>query len=258
MGPSSSSDALTTIPNAALVTITAGSATPWCVLASGNGRWWACPLPPATTVDPHRALEFLISNLVVNEASGTAEVKVFESAGEENEGRVPVKKTVPVDHGGEAPTIINFTVHPVEAARGADVTISWKAQNAVSGVLLPDGTPLPDPNEGAFARPLNKTTVFTLELAGKGGTTRQVKTATVMPVRIEKFAAKPSTPVKPNDAVTLEFDTAFATQVSIDQGVGIVPRSGHVVVHPTQTTVYTLTASGLDVHARAVEVVVQT
>jgi hypothetical protein len=43
---------------------------------------------------------------------------------------------------------------------------------------------------------------------------------------------------------TLVWDTANATSVTIDNGLGSQPLSGSVTVHPTLTTVYTLTATG--------------
>jgi hypothetical protein len=255
-GGATTSDALTTSLNVALITITPGPATPWAVLATGDGRWLALPLPPALNVGPHETLTFSISNVVVNEVAGRTGVNVAEVAATRTTTLVPVHKTVPVDRGGVLPRILTFSVEPTAVAANGDVTISWTAQDAVSGVLQPGGTPLPDPNRGRFKLPVDKTTTFMLDLLGTGGQTSAVKEVVVMPVRIESFVAKPATPVNPADEVTLVFDTAFANAASIDQGVGIVPLQGQVVVKPTQTTVYTLTAFGLQPQTRAVTVTV--
>jgi hypothetical protein len=48
----------------------------------------------------------------------------------------------------------------------------------------------------------------------------------------------------PGDAVTLSWITLNATSASLDQGIGVVNANGSRVVNPTQTTTYTLTASG--------------
>lgn len=58
-----------------------------------------------------------------------------------------------------------------------------------------------------------------------------------------EFNAGP-TMIAAGQAVTLVWATASTPSVSIAPGVGTVARTGSVVVHPTETTTYTLTASG--------------
>lgn len=256
-GPLKSSSALLTEQNAPLATVTPGPGTPWAVLSRGNGSWVALPLPPAENVGAGETLTFKISNVVVNEVSGVSDIRVFEHADDKREVLVPVQKTVPVSHGSEAPRILSFTAEPAAVALGGQVKISWTARDAVSGVLLPGGTPLPDPEQGCFALPISETTTFELALSGKGGQTNATATATVMPVQIDLFAAEPIAAVRAGSEVTLSFATSFATQVSIDQGVGIVSSKGQVVVRPTQTTIYTLKASGLQMQTRSVTVTIE-
>ncbi|MEO8379841.1 MAG: hypothetical protein ABI779_09285, partial [Acidobacteriota bacterium] len=54
----------------------------------------------------------------------------------------------------------------------------------------------------------------------------------------------PSTIVAATDGAVLNWATSSAQSVSITPGIGPVAASGSRVVHPAQTTTYTLTVSG--------------
>ncbi len=64
-----------------------------------------------------------------------------------------------------------------------------------------------------------------------------------VPPTVELFAASPVV-IFEGESTLLEWETTNATNVSIDQGVGGVGVDGSIVVTPTQTTQYTLTATG--------------
>ena len=69
------------------------------------------------------------------------------------------------------------------------------------------------------------------------------KSASAVPPVINNFGAAPSA-IFAGQSTTLSWSTSNATTVSIDNGIGSQPVSGSVTVSPTQTTVYTLTATG--------------
>lgn len=69
------------------------------------------------------------------------------------------------------------------------------------------------------------------------------KSSTALPPVINAFASSPSAIIA-GQSTTLSWSTTNATAASIDNGVGSVPATGSVTVAPTQTTVYTLTATG--------------
>ena len=85
------------------------------------------------------------------------------------------------------------------------------------------------------------------------GTTQQIYSNTVtvtvsgssaeLPI-VNFYSASPAS-VAPGEAATLSWSTTGGDSASIDQGVGPVPTSGSVVVHPMTTTTYTLTVTGL-------------
>lgn len=74
----------------------------------------------------------------------------------------------------------------------------------------------------------------------------------ILPIHVEgapapaptvSFSASPDD-IATGQTSTLVWNTTDATSVTIDNGIGSEPLSGSVVVQPTLTTTYTLTASG--------------
>ena len=63
------------------------------------------------------------------------------------------------------------------------------------------------------------------------------------PPTVDSFTAAPAT-ITAGETTTLSWTTTGATDVSIDNGVGVVAVDGSVTVTPTATTTYTLTATG--------------
>jgi hypothetical protein len=68
------------------------------------------------------------------------------------------------------------------------------------------------------------------------------KTSSAAPPAITAFAAAPSS-IGFGGSTTLTWSTANATTISIDNGLGSQALSGSLLVSPTQTTTYTLTAT---------------
>lgn len=81
--------------------------------------------------------------------------------------------------------------------------------------------------------------------------------AVLAPV-IESFTVEP-TRIERGQAATLRWAVSNATEISIDQGLGIVPASGSRQIFPGMTTTYTLNASspaGMVTRSVTVDVVV--
>ncbi len=66
---------------------------------------------------------------------------------------------------------------------------------------------------------------------------------TIQQARINSFIADQYGPVLSGTAITLTWSTTFATTVTLNQGIGAVAANGTLVVNPTVTTTYILTAS---------------
>lgn len=68
-------------------------------------------------------------------------------------------------------------------------------------------------------------------------------TSSLPPPGVHSFIANPPS-IQPGQSSTLSWTTDRADTVTIDNGIGQQPANGSVVVSPTATTLYTLTATG--------------
>jgi len=150
-------------------------------------------------------------------------------------------KTATVTVTQPAPTA-TFSASPTTIVAGATSTLSWSTTNATS-VSIDNGVGS-KPVSGSVGVSPSVTTTYTLTATGPGGTTTKTATVTVtQPAPTISFSASPSS-IGTGQPSTLIWNTTNATSVSIDNGVGSQPVSGSVVVHPAQTTTYTLSATG--------------
>ena len=146
-----------------------------------------------------------------------------------------------------APTIATFTRTPDSVAVSGAVTLAWTGitngatcsiDHSVGTVACADGSTTVHPTA---------TTTYTLTVTGIGGTATKTATVTVVPApTIATFTRSPAS-VAVSGAVTLAWTgiTNGAT-CSIDHSVGaVVCADGNTTVHPTATTTYTLTVTGI-------------
>ena len=154
----------------------------------------------------------------------------------------------------ERPTI-NFTADPVSVASGGTSTLTWTTSGADSVALTDNDSSTDDAtlydglnrNDGVDVTP-TRTTTYTLTATWGGGTltsqvTVRVGSGTTAP-RILSFTANPRTIIEGNETV-LEWTTSDATEVTISDVAGTLDvAAGRTVVRPSETTTYTLTATG--------------
>ena len=153
-----------------------------------------------------------------------------------------------------SPTI-NFTADPPTVASGESSRLEWTTSGADSVALTDNDSSTDDAtlydglnrNDGVDVTP-TRTTTYTLTATWDGGTltsqvTVRVGSGTTVP-RILSFTANPSTIIEGNDTV-LEWTTSDATEVTISDVAGTLDvAAGRTVVRPSETTTYTLTATG--------------
>jgi hypothetical protein len=190
----------------------------------------------------------------VNQVAGSVPIRIQETTTFEASEVIIMEKNNPSLDSGEATQIGNFTANPAQVARDGVTTLSWKTTNAVAATLWPGGIPIPNPNEGSIRIPVAKSMLFTLIARGSGGSDEAQVAVTVLPVAIQELTATPRESDQPGSLVTLKWKTHFAQACLIDQGVGPVPTTGQTVVAPQRTTVYTLTAIGLESQTSSVRV----
>lgn len=144
--------------------------------------------------------------------------------------------------GALPPTILRFFPDEDTVAFAGSDTLFWATQNATS-VEIDNGVGSV-PLSGSKTVALQTGTTFTLTATGPGGTVSRTTSVNVRdPGPSLYFDASPSF-IEPGDAATLTWRTTDATDISIDNDIGVVAASGSVTVTPRKTTEYTLTVKG--------------
>ena len=146
------------------------------------------------------------------------------------------------------PMIDTFTATSTTITEGESTTLEWTTSGATtvtipgtSGTLTVDGSVNVSPTE---------TTIYTLTASDDDAATADATatvTVTVNPAgpMIDTFTAT-STTITEGESTTLEWTTTGATTVTIPGTSGTLTVDGSVNVSPTETTIYTLTASDDD------------
>ena len=154
------------------------------------------------------------------------------------------------------PVTITASAHTVAA--GQPVQFNFTGPNNGSSyflTVLPENATVPltpDSCSGSICRgtylsaPLGNSKIFMVGATGpyQGQSYSQQLPVTVTGGMSLACTANPAVPA-PGQPVTISWTATNAASIRIDQGVGeVAPATvGHVVVHPTQTTTYTCTAT---------------
>ena len=151
----------------------------------------------------------------------------------------------------EPPAIFRFDATPEFLMQGETARLTWTTSNATS-VTIDNGIGVQPVNGSIAVMPLVPT-LYTLTATGAHGvTTRTLFLYVVQAPSIGTFAATPAEIIEGETSI-LSWSTAFATSVTIDNGLGPQPINtenfeeqvpGSVAVSPTVTTTYTLLAEG--------------
>ena len=145
-----------------------------------------------------------------------------------------VHPEVVIEFGSEVNAIIS----------GESVLLSWNVSNATFvsidngiGEMATSGSVSVSPPE---------TTVYTLTATGPAGTATEAITITVTNPADPPVVVIYSSPdvILPGGSATVSWFVINAETISIDNGIGVVDTDGSIPVSPTETTVYTLTATG--------------
>lgn len=185
------------------------------------------------TLEPRGAIEVQPRTTTVYRMQAFAGEQISETA----------EVTVVVGGTG-APRILALEATPQSIRRGEEVRLRWDTEDATR-VSFDQGLGVQTVDGEISVRP-DRTTSYTLTAAGPGGTTQasiSVQVTSTAPPKVLLFEATPAR-VALGDSVTLRWDTADATGVDIQPGVGGGPVKGELEVRPTENTTYTLSAYG--------------
>ena len=157
--------------------------------------------------------------------------------------------------GGGAPTVNSFTASPTTISSGSSSVLSWSVSNA-SALIIDQGIGSVSAAGTSTVTPA-ATTTYTLTAVNASGTTVSMVTVTVESGSSTTTTTTPTTSgpppvahiyvnpgnISPTGTAVVSWDTANASSVVINPGIGSVPPSGSRNVSPNNTTVYVITAS---------------
>lgn len=139
------------------------------------------------------------------------------------------------------PTVI-FGAAPGSIIQGQTSSLSWMTGNATRvsinrgiGTVALNGTRTVSPSA---------TTTYTITVTGSGGTVTATTTVKVnVGPPVITFSASPTT-IQAGQSSTLNWTTVSATSVTIEPQIGSTELAGSATIFPSQTTIYTLAATG--------------
>jgi len=151
----------------------------------------------------------------------------------------------------DPPTIAQFSVTPsrVTAGQHQNVRLTWTTSGAENVTIEPDIGVVDASGSREIATPPTNTT-FSLRATNRGGTSdEQAQFVVVAPPRpptIGRFTVRPDSIVEGSqNTVRLAWQTAGATEIVIDPGIGRVPATGsRDVPAPPSPVTYHIRATG--------------
>ncbi|HEY2031711.1 MAG TPA: glycoside hydrolase family 44 protein [Myxococcales bacterium] len=140
------------------------------------------------------------------------------------------------------PSIQSFGAAPVSVNAGSSSTLSWSVAGATS-VSIDNGVGDVSARTSVSVSPA-ATTTYTLTATNGSGSVTATATVGVAPIGAPTIGSVKATPssIFPGGQSTLAWSVTGATTVSIQPGIGAVTGT-NIVVKPSTSTVYTLTAS---------------
>jgi uncharacterized cupredoxin-like copper-binding protein len=133
---------------------------------------------------------------------------------------------------------ITFNANPPTIALGSSATLTWNALN-VTSVTIDNGIGQ-KPASGSVIVSPSQSTTYTLTAGASSASAR----VTVVPPPTVTLTATPSV-IAPGGSTTLTWTSTNAITVAMDHGIGLVTPGGSMVVSPSSTTKYSITASGI-------------
>ncbi len=146
------------------------------------------------------------------------------------------------------PVVATFTAFPEQIANGRTTMLRWNVSGAETVRIEPDIGDVP--LAGSYSLIPDESTTYILTARNECCLVSRALTVTVTgsaddfpygPV-VELFNVSPGSIYRGQTAV-LEWRVSRASEVRINQGIGVVPHSGSIVVSPVVDTTYTMTVT---------------
>lgn len=231
--------ATVTVTIAAPAPVCTLSASPTSILAGGTSTiTWTTNNATSVTLNQGLGAYPGTGQTVVQPNQTTTYVLTATGAG----GTVTCETTITIVTP-QAPAC-TLSVVPTSILQGSAATLAWTTHNASNVSITNVGSVS---TSGSTTVAPSITTTYVLTASGSGGTVNCSTTLVVVPPQpnapVCTLSASPNN-IQQGGASTLSWTTSNATSVSIDNGIGGVATSGGRNVAPSQSTTYTLTATG--------------
>jgi hypothetical protein len=212
--------------HAAPETIVAGAA---CTLT------WSSEYADTCTIEPGIGRVDTGGSMTVSPAATTAYTLTASGSGGTVSSSVTVTVNPPV------PTVTLSAV-PTYITRGESAVLTWTTSNADACVITPSVGDVA-PNGSVTVAP-TETTAYAVTASGAGGTaTDSMAIVVIQPVPTVDITVSPDS-IHAGDSATLTWNSTHAESCVIEPDIGYAAPSGSVGVSPTETTTYTITATG--------------
>ncbi len=139
------------------------------------------------------------------------------------------------------PPEVELSLEPAVIIMGEAAGLSWTSNNAET-VSIEPGIGTVEAN-GLVSLSPDVTTTYTVTAAGPGGTVSEEVTVTVYQRPSVNISSDVSEIIT-GETAELHWTSENGQSISIDNSVGTVSANGSAVVSPTETTTYTITATG--------------
>ena len=145
-----------------------------------------------------------------------------------------------------SPPTVSLTARPAAIRRGESAVLQWSSANAAS-VSIDQGIGAVEASGTRRVSPTSTTTYRITATSANGQTAADSATVTVTAapppsLPTVSLTARPGS-IRRGESVVLQWSSANAASVSIDQGIGAVEASGTRRVSPTSTTTYRVTVT---------------
>lgn len=216
------------------------------IYRNDKGSWGSIAKVAASDPDVYHAFGSSVAIAGENFITGSSKnYTVNEFGGSEQDFCGAAYIHTQADTMEETDSTVSISASPGIVLQGESVTLAWRGVNVSSCTITPDIGAV-DIEDSMMIIP-DKTTTYTITAQGPDGLIQDSVTISVVAGETPTATLNISPAVfHPGEPVTLSWGTENAVSCTIDQNIGAVDLSGTMILHPTGTTTYTITATGLN------------
>lgn len=222
----------------------------WDFARFDDGLYRATPIEAGTPVAPGESITFLLQDVMINEAAGTAIITITENSGAINTKDFQIVKK------SSTLNIVTFGAVPDHITSGASAKLSWTTNAAARVTLTPGNWPDIKTNDSVDVNPL-RTTFYTLTAYGEGPNVSKQIGVFINSPEVATFTASAAT-VDARSKISLSWKVNYADTISIEPGgYKNLPAEGridNIEIITTTTFIISAANKGNEVSTKTVSV----